>query len=98
MRDVGSVGVGQYLLVERVEVDVGVPACLSASETQAAEDALERTPHVLVTVRVDDGVHHGIKLRQDQEELLHFQHAAVTLHTIQQQQHQTWSPAEHEAP
>lgn len=55
-----SVGVGQYLLVECVEADVSMLAGLSTPETHAAEDALKCAPHVLVTVRVDNGVHHRI--------------------------------------
>lgn len=60
VRDLRSVGVSQYLLVERVEADVGMLAFPSTSETQAAQDALKHAPHVLVTVRVDDGVHQRI--------------------------------------
>lgn len=60
VRDFGSVGVSQYLLVEGVEADVVMLACLSTPETQAAQDALKCAPHVLVTVRVDDWVHQRV--------------------------------------
>lgn len=98
VRDFRSDRVSQYLLVERVEVNVGVLASLSTPETHTAQDALKRAPHVLITVRVDDGVYQGIDLSQDQEELLHSEHLAVTVHTVKQQQHQTRSPTHHKTP
>lgn len=53
--------------------------------------------HVLVLVRVDDGVHDRVEQRQQQEPALHVLHVALlAVQAVQQQHHQPWGPAHHE--
>lgn len=59
---------------------VGVVAAL------AAEDLLEGRAHLLVPVGVDDGVHGGVELSQEQEELLVGQDVALRAADVEEQQ------------
>lgn len=94
MTDLSPVAVGVYLLVQGVEADAGVRPMLAAVRTEAAEDPPEGAAHVLVPVRVDDGVHQGVALGQDQEVLLKLQNIDAVAHAVQQQQDQAWCPAD----
>lgn len=80
---VGSVALGQYLLLEGVEANARVLPLLVMPHTRVAEDPLEGVPHVLVPVRVDDGVHEGVALRQHQEELLVCQNGRCEIQAVQ---------------
>lgn len=73
-------------------------APLSAAVLRGAADHLPHgAVHVLVLVRVDDGVHDGVEQRQQQEPALHMLHAALlAVQAIQQQHHETRRPAHHE--
>lgn len=64
----------------------------------AAQDLLEGDAHLLVAVRVDDGVHGGVELGEEQEELLEGEHVAVGAEHVQQEQHQSGGPADDEGP
>lgn len=64
----------------------------------AAQDLPEGGAHLLVAVRVDDGVHGRIEFGQEQEELLEGEHVAAYAEDVQQQQHQPRSPADDEGP
>lgn len=86
----------QYLLVHGVEVD-GRGGMVPVLPGAAAQDFQEGGPHVFVSERVDDGVDEGIALGQHQAVLLIAQHLTlVTAQAVQEQDHQTRRPAEHE--
>lgn len=64
----------------------------------ATQDLPEGGAHLLVAVRVDDGVHGRIEFGQEQEEFLEGEHVAVGAEDVQQQQHQPRCPADDEGP
>lgn len=62
-----------------------------------AEDLPEGAAHLIVPIGVDNGVDEGIDLCQQEDILLQSQHiAALTSQPVQQEQHLSWSPADHE--
>lgn len=86
----------QYLLVHGVEVD-GRAGMVPVLPGATAQDFQKGGPHVFVSERVDDGVDEGIALGQHQAVLLIAQHLTpVTAQAVQEQDHQTRRPAEHE--
>lgn len=61
-----------------------------------AQDALEGVAHLLVAVRVDDGVDQRVTLCQHQEVLLIQQDfAALAVHPVQNEDNQPRGPADH---
>lgn len=94
---IGSVALGQYLLLQGVKVNLGDARVAAAPPAQAAQDLLEGPPHVLVPEGVDDGVDEGVALGQHQAVLLVAQHLAlVAAQAVEQQHDQAGRPAEHE--
>lgn len=68
------------------------------SSPREAENAFVGGPHVLVPKRVDDGVHQRVTLGQNQAVLLIHQDVTFyALQTIQKEDHQTRSPADHKS-
>lgn len=66
---------------------------------EAAEHLLHGAVHVLILVGVDDGVHDGVKQRQQQEPPFHMLHVAPrAVQAVEQQNHQTWCPAHDKGP
>lgn len=49
----------------------------------AAQDLLERHAHLLVPVRVNDGVHGRVKLSKEEEELLVSQNVTIVAENVQ---------------
>lgn len=86
-RVVVAVDAGQDGVVERggraVRAFGGAVGALTAL---AAEDLLEGRTHLLVPVGVDDGVHGGVELCQEQEELLVGQDIALWAAHIEEKQ------------
>lgn len=62
----------------------------------AAQDLPEGGAHLLVAVRVDDGVHGGVELGQEQEELLVGEHVAAGAEHVEQEDDQAGRPADDE--
>lgn len=83
-------------MVDRGGRAVGALAAVGALLPLAAEDLPEGGAHLLVTVRVDDGVHGRVELGQQQEELLVGQHVAAGAEDVQQQDDQPRRPAHDE--
>lgn len=86
-RVVVAVDAGQDGVVERgcraVRAFGGAVGALAAL---AAEDLLEGGAHLLVPVGVDDGVHGGVELCQEQEEFFIGQDVALGTANIEEQQ------------
>lgn len=62
----------------------------------AAQDLPEGGAHLLVAVRVDDGVHGRVELRQEQEELLIGEDVAAGAEDVQEEDDQAGRPADDE--
>lgn len=66
---------------------------------EAADHLLHGAVHVLILVRVDDGVHEGVEQRQQQEPPFHMLQATLrTIQTVKQQNHQARGPAHDKGP
>lgn len=93
---VGSVALGQYLVLQGVKVNSGVVGFAVAPPAQEAQDLLEGPPHVVVPEGVDDGVDEGVALGQHQAVLLVAQHLALfAAQAVEQQNHQAGCPTDH---
>lgn len=62
----------------------------------AAQDLPEGGAHLLVAVRVDDGVHGRVELRQEQEKLLEGEDVAAGAEDVQEEDDQAGRPADDE--
>lgn len=86
-RVVIAVDASQDGVVERGGRAVGAfGGAVGALAALAAEDLLEGSAHLLVPVGVDDGVHGGVELCQEQEEFLVGQDIALWATHIEEKQ------------